>query len=61
MVYMVEVKVTTIRHVTVEAGTLEDAERIGLEEAMKLVGGIGGEVVAIYNNPRAFVGEYGDE
>ena len=57
MIYMVGVKVQTIRHVTVEAATIEEAEELGLKEAMALVGGIDGTVLEVYSNPRQLVGE----
>jgi hypothetical protein len=56
MIYMVGVKVQTIRHVTVEAATIEEAEELGLKEAMALVGGIDGTVLEVYSNPRQLVG-----
>ena len=60
MIYMVEVKVQTIRHVTVEAATIDEAEQLGLEEAKALVGGVDGTVLGVWNNPRDFTGEYDD-
>lgn len=57
MIYMVGVKVQTIRHVTVEAATIEEAEELGLKEAIALVRGIDGTVLEVYSNPRQLVGE----
>jgi hypothetical protein len=57
MIYMVEVKVETIRHVCVEAATIDEAEQLGLQEAKALVGGIDGTVLAVYNDPRQLIGE----
>lgn len=57
MIYMVGVKVETIRHVTVEAATIEEAERLGLEEAKRLVGGIDGQVLEVYSDPKQLIGE----
>lgn len=61
MIYMVEVKVETIRHVTVDAATIDEAEQLGLREAMALVGGIDGTVLGVWSNPREFAGETDDE
>lgn len=60
MIYMVEVKVETIRHVTVDAATIDEAEQLGLIEAMARVGGIDGTVLGVWSDPRKFVGEYDD-
>jgi len=49
--YIVEVEVTAIRHVTVDAASVEAAEAAGLREAIALVGGVNGEVTAVYSNP----------
>ena len=57
MIYMVGVKVETIRHVTVEAATIEEAEELGLQEAMALVGGIDGTVLEVYSDPKQLIGE----
>ena len=57
MIYMVEVKVETIRHVTVEAATIDEAEALGLQEAKALVGGIDGTVLEVYSDPRKLIGE----
>jgi hypothetical protein len=57
MIYMVGVKVETIRHVTVEATTIEEAEELGLKEAMALVGGVDGTVLEVYSDPRQLIGE----
>lgn len=55
--YIVEVEVKTIRHVTVDAASIEAAETVGLREAMALVGGVSGEVVSIYSRPAELIGE----
>jgi len=57
MIYMVEVKVETIRHVTVEAATIDEAEELGLQEAKALVGGIDGTVLEVYSDPKQLIGE----
>ena len=57
MIYMVEVKVETIRHVTVDAATIDEAEQLGLQEAKALVGGIDGTVLEVYSNPKQLIGE----
>ena len=57
MIYMVGVKVETIRHVTVEAATIDEAEQRGLNEAMALVGGIDGTVLEVYSDPKQLIGE----
>ncbi len=57
MIYMVEVKVETIRHVTVDAATIDEAEALGLQEAKALVGGIDGTVLEVYSNPKQLIGE----
>ena len=57
MIYMVEVKVETIRHVTVDAATIDEAEQRGLSEAKALVGGIDGTVLAVYNDPHQLIGD----
>jgi hypothetical protein len=57
MIYMVGVKVETIRHVTVEATTIDEAEQLGLQEAMALVGGIDGTVLEVYSDPKQLIGE----
>lgn len=54
--YIVEVEVKTIRHVTVDAASVEAAETVGLREAMALVGGVSAEVVSIYSRPVEIVG-----
>jgi len=57
MIYMVEVKVETIRHVTVDAATIDEAEELGLQEAKALVGGIDGTVLEVYSDPKQLIGE----
>ena len=57
MIYTVGVKVETIRHVTVDAATIEEAEQLGLKEAMSLVGGIDGTVLEVYSDPKQLIGE----
>ena len=57
MVYNVEVKVEAIRHMTVEAATVEEAEEIGLKEAIDLVGGIDGTVLGVWSDPKKFIDE----
>ncbi len=57
MIYMVEVKVETIRHVCVEAATIDEAEALGLQEAKALVGGIDGTVLEVYSDPKQLIGE----
>ena len=54
---MVGVKVETIRHVTVDAATIEEAEELGLKEAMALVGGVDGTVLEVYSDPKQLIGE----
>lgn len=61
MIYMVGVKVETIRHVTVEAATIEEAEELGLQEAKALVGGIDGTVLEVYSDPKQLIGEAQEE
>lgn len=61
MIYMVEVKVETIRHVTVDAATIDEAEALGLQEAKALVGGIDGTVLEVYSDPRQLIGEDQEE
>ena len=58
MIYMVEVKVETIRHVCVEAATIDEAEQLGLKEAKMLVGGIDGTVLEVYSDPKQLIGEH---
>ena len=57
MIYMVEVKVETIRHVTVDAATIDEAEQLGLKEAKALVGGIDGTVLEMYRDPKQLIRE----
>jgi len=57
MIYMVEVKVETIRNVTVDAATIDEAEELGLQEAKALVGGIDGTVLEVYSDPKQLIGE----
>lgn len=45
--YKVEVKVETVRNVAVEAPTIEEAEVLGAQEAMALVGGIESTVLSV--------------
>lgn len=45
--YKVEVKVETVRNVAVEAPTIEEAEVLGAQEAMALVGGIDSTVLSV--------------
>ena len=45
--YKVEVKVETVRNVAVEAPTIEEAEVLGAQEAMALVGGVDGTVLSV--------------
>lgn len=51
MIYTVEVKVQVIRQVVVEASTIDDAERLGLEKAKALLGGADGSVISVQNFP----------
>jgi hypothetical protein len=57
MIYMVEVKVETIRHVTVDAATIDEAEQLGLQEAKALVGGVDGTFLDVYSDPKKLIGE----
>ena len=45
--YKVEVKVETVRNVAVEAPTIEEAEVLGAQEAMALVGGVDSTVLSV--------------
>ena len=45
--YKVEVKVETVRNVAVQAPTIEEAEVLGAQEAMALVGGIDSTVLSV--------------
>ena len=45
--YKVEVKVETVRNVAVEAPTIDEAEVLGAQEAMALVGGIDSTVLSV--------------
>ena len=45
--YKVEVKVETVRNVAVEAPTMDEAEVLGAQEAMALVGGIDSTVLSV--------------
>ena len=45
--YKVEVKVETIRNVVVEAPTIDEAEVLGAQEAMALVGGVDSTVLSV--------------
>jgi len=51
MIYTVEVKVQVIRQVVVDAATIDDAERLGLEKAKALLGGTDGVVVSVQSFP----------
>lgn len=55
--YLVEVKVETVRHVYVDAGCVEDAERAGLASAIAEAKGVDGTVLSVSSNPREFVGD----
>ena len=45
--YKVEVKVETVRNVAVQAPTIDEAEVLGAQEAMALVGGIDSTVLSV--------------
>ena len=45
--YKVEVKVETVRNVAVEAPTINEAEVLGAQEAMALVGGVDSTVLSV--------------
>ena len=45
--YKVEVKVETVRNVAVEAPTMDEAEVLGTQEAMALVGGVDSTVLSV--------------
>lgn len=45
--YKVEVKVETVRNVVVEAPTIDEAEVLGAQEAMALVGGVDSTVLSV--------------
>ena len=45
--YKVEVKVETVRNVAVEAPTMDEAEVLGAQEAMALVGGVESTVLSV--------------
>lgn len=45
--YKVEVKVETVRNVAVESPTMDEAEVLGAQEAMALVGGIDSTVLSV--------------
>ena len=45
--YKVEVKVETVRNVVVEAPTIDEAEVLGAQEAMALVGGVESTVLSV--------------
>lgn len=45
--YKVEVKVETVRNVVVEAPTIDEAEVLGSQEAMALVGGVDSTVLSV--------------
>lgn len=45
--YKVEVKVETVRNVAVEAPTIDEAEVLGAQEAMALVGGVESTVLSV--------------
>lgn len=45
--YKVEVKVETVRNVAVQAPTIDEAEVLGAQEAMALVGGTGSTVLSV--------------
>jgi len=51
MIYNVKVQVEVIRTVTVEASTIDDAERVGLDKAIALAGGIDGFVLSVSSLP----------
>ena len=54
--YLVEVKVEAVRHVYVDAGSIEDAEKFGLEKAIADNKGVGGRVLSVYSSPKEFIG-----
>ena len=45
--YKVEVKVETVRNVVVESPTIDEAEVLGSQEAMALVGGVDSTVLSV--------------
>lgn len=45
--YKVEVKVETVRNVAVQAPTIDEAEVLGAQEAMALVGGVDNTVLSV--------------
>ena len=45
--YKVEVKVETVRNVAVQAPTIDEAEVLGAQEAMALVGGVDSTVLSV--------------
>ena len=45
--YKVEVRVETVRNVVVEAPTIDEAEVLGSQEAMALVGGVDSTVLSV--------------
>ena len=45
--YKVEVRVETVRNVVVEAPTIDEAEVLGAQEAMALVGGVDSTVLSV--------------
>lgn len=51
MIYTVEVQVQVIRHVVVDAATIDDAERLGLEKAKAMLGGAEGSVISVQSFP----------
>lgn len=51
MIYTVEVRVQVIRHVVVDAATIDDAERLGLEKAKAMLGGAEGLVLSVQSFP----------
>jgi hypothetical protein len=53
--YKVEVKVETVRNVAVEAPTMDEAEVLGTQEAMALVGGVDSTVLSVeLEDPEGF-------
>jgi hypothetical protein len=56
--YKVEVKVETVRNVAVEAPTMDEAEVLGTQEAMALVGGVDSTVLSVeLEDPAIMLGE----
>ena len=51
MIFTVKVKVEVVRSVTVEAATIDHAERLGLEKAKELSGGVDGYVMSVQSFP----------